>query len=248
MATAAEARGVPRAEKISETIARQVLEDIVARDLQPGTMLPSEALMLETYGVGRASFREAMRILEVHGLIRVRPGPGGGPMLADVQSRDFGRTATFFFHAKRAEFKDLLEARLVMEPIMARMAAERGTAESKDRLAANIEEAGQLLDDPGPRWGQLSGEFHGLLNGMTGNPVLDLIGSSLNDIHTERVRPIFPVGGRRGVLKVHAKLADAVVASDGDRAEHLARRHIQELIKRLNELNPSMAHELIDWH
>lgn len=238
--------GLHRSEKVSELVARGILEDIVARDLSPGTMLPSEAQMLDQYQVGRASLREALRILEVHGLIRVKPGPGGGPMLADVQSRDFGRTATFFFHAKRAKFLDLLEARLVLEPLMARMAATNSAAASK--LQANLRSAEDLLDDPGPRWGQISNEFHSMVAGLTGNPILDLVGSSLNDIHADRVRPIFPVGSRAGVLRVHGKIADAIISGDADQAEHLSRRHIQELIKRLKELNPNMLDELIDWH
>lgn len=238
--------GVHRSEKVSELVARVILEDIVARELEPGTMLPSEAHMLAQYQVGRASLREALRILEVHGLIRVKPGPGGGPMLADVQSRDFGRTATFFFHAKRATFLDLLEARLVLEPVMARMAAEN--AEAAVKLQSNIASAEELIDDPGQRWGQVSNEFHSMVAGLTGNPVLDLLASSLNDIHADRVRPIFPVGSRSGVLRVHSRIADAIVSGNADEAERLSRRHIQELIKRLKELNPNILGELIDWH
>ena len=49
---------IPRSGKISETIARDILDDIVVRKLPPGTMLASEAVMLDRYGVGRASLRE----------------------------------------------------------------------------------------------------------------------------------------------------------------------------------------------
>ena len=239
--------GLDRVGKVSELVARAILEDTVARDLPPGTMLPSEAQMLQQFNVGRASLREALRILEVHGLIRVKPGPGGGPVLAEVSSRDFGQTATFFFHARRAKFVDLLEARVVLEPVMARMAAQKADAASKSLVQANIREAELLIDDPGQRWGQVSTEFHGLIAGMTGNPVLDLVGSSLNDIHADRVRPIFPVGHRAGVIRIHTRIADAIGSGNADEAERLSRRHIQDLVKRLKELNPTMFDELIDW-
>ncbi len=52
-----------RTEKLSEVLAREIVRDI--QDLEPSTMLPSEAAMLEKYGVGRASLREALRMLEV---------------------------------------------------------------------------------------------------------------------------------------------------------------------------------------
>lgn len=238
----------PRSAKISDRVAREILIDIVARDLAPGTMLPPEPQMVRDLQVGRASLREALRILEVHGLVQVKPGSRGGPMVASVQSRDFGRMATFYFHARRARFEDLLRARLVLEPIMARMAAENSDDEVKGRLLVNLQAAEDSIDNADATWGRLTAEFHGLISGGTGNPVLDLIGSSLNDIHADRARSIFPVGQRAGVLSVHRKIADAIVAGDANRAEHLARRHIEELIKGLQRLDPLLMGELIDWH
>src|SRR5258705_13947793 len=60
---------IPRSGKISETIARDILHDIVVRQLPPGTILASEAVMPDRYGVRRASLRQALRILEIYGLI-----------------------------------------------------------------------------------------------------------------------------------------------------------------------------------
>jgi DNA-binding GntR family transcriptional regulator len=53
--------------------------------------------MLRRYQVARASLREALRILETHGLIRIKPGPGGGPVVSNGSTADFGRMATLFF-------------------------------------------------------------------------------------------------------------------------------------------------------
>lgn len=237
-----------RSDKISDHVAREILADIVARDVAPGTMLPPEAQMMQDFQVGRASLREALRILEVQGLVQVKPGSRGGPMVAEVRSRDFGRMSTFYFHARRAQFEDLLEARLVLEPLMARMAAENSDDRSKNRLMANLQAAEDSMDDRDATWGRIAAEFHGLISGGTGNPVLDLIGSSLNDIHADRARSIFPVGQRGGVLDVHRKIADAIITGDADKAEHLARRHIQELIKGLRRLDPLLMSELIHWH
>src|SRR5689334_20839210 len=73
-----------RRPKTSETIAQQILGDMVAEDTQPGTSLPAEATMMARYGAGRGSVREALRILEVHGLLTIKTGPGGGPVLNEV--------------------------------------------------------------------------------------------------------------------------------------------------------------------
>jgi hypothetical protein len=68
----------PRLDKLSERLARSILSDIVVGEMQVGAMLPSEAVMMESYGVGRNSVREALRILEIHGLVKIKPGPRGG--------------------------------------------------------------------------------------------------------------------------------------------------------------------------
>ena len=94
--------------------------------------------MLATYQLGRASLREALRILEVHGLILIRPGRGGGPVVANFSSRDFGRMATLHFHVGRATFRDLVQARMVMEPVMAGLAAQRLDDVAKDELDAAL--------------------------------------------------------------------------------------------------------------
>ena len=61
-------------------LAVMIVRDIVSRNRGPGDTLPSEAAMLAHYRVSRASLREALRLLEVQELIRLKPGPGGGPI------------------------------------------------------------------------------------------------------------------------------------------------------------------------
>jgi DNA-binding FadR family transcriptional regulator len=241
------ARG-PRVDKVSDTIARRILEDVVARDLGPGAMLPSEASMAEQFGVGRPSLREALRVLEVLGLIRVRPGPGGGPAVADVDASDFGRTATFYLHAKRARFLDLLSARVHLEPLMARLAAERGDPAANAELAANIEASRATLAEPGLRWSSLMNDFHGLVSGMSGNPVLDLVVTAMNDIHSDRVRPMYPLGSRDGVFEEHRAIAEAIVSGEADLAERLTREHWEHLSERFHAREPGLMGDLIDWH
>ena len=68
-----------RTAKTAETVSAAIVHDVVSRRLAPGDMLPSEAAMLSQYKVSRASLREGLRLLEVQGLIRLKPGPAAGP-------------------------------------------------------------------------------------------------------------------------------------------------------------------------
>ena len=100
----ATAVGHRRTEKLSEVLAREIVRDL--RDLEPSTMLPPEAVMLDKYRVGRASLREALRLLEVQGLIVIRPGPGGGPMVAQADSVHYGRMSSLYYHMVGATYHD----------------------------------------------------------------------------------------------------------------------------------------------
>src|SRR5215207_8453406 len=90
--------------KTAETVARDIVRDIVARELRPGDRLPSEGAMLEEYGVSRESLREALRLLEVHGLITIRRGPGGGPSVGQVEPANLSRMSTLFYHLAGATY------------------------------------------------------------------------------------------------------------------------------------------------
>jgi DNA-binding FadR family transcriptional regulator len=238
---------IARSDKVSERIAREILADIVDTEMPMGAVLPSESLMLDRYKVGRASLREALRILEVHDLIRVKPGPGGGPVVGSVTDAGFGRTSTFFFQATRATLSDLIEARATIEPLMARIAAERLTPEGAQALRAAVTDGKDAKELPGPKWGLASACFHTTIGQLTGNRILELHSGSLVHIQNERLRPIFPVGDRAGVLNVHDRIATAILARDGAEAERLMHRHMKQLSTKLRESFPGLLEEVVQW-
>jgi GntR family transcriptional repressor for pyruvate dehydrogenase complex len=235
-----------RADKVSEVVARAIVHDIVTRGLKQGDTLPSEAVMLARFQVGRASLREALRILEVHGLITIKPGPGGGPIVAAPTSRSFGRIATLFFQLDGATFRELVEARSLLEPMMARIAAERQSPETIAALRENVQEGKrQEGDDRATRVGT---DFHGLMAGASGNRVLDLMSRAIKDVFYERVTSsLWPVEERPRIHLEHEAIVKAIEKGDGRAAERLMRRHMEELVERCEERLPGMLDEIVDW-
>lgn len=233
-----------RTEKISEIVAREIVHDM--RGMGTGSKLPPEAVMLDKYRVGRASLREALRLLEVQGLIVIRPGPGGGPVVAPVDSRHFARMSSLYFHLSGATYRDLVESRLVMEPVMARLAAERQDPTDLVRLQEFIRVTPEA-EDP-HRYLQHSTDFHALLSGMSGNPVLDLMGRSLKDLYTDRLDGlIFPLEARVRVQEEHAQIARAIIKGNAQRAEKLMREHMVEFVEFAGDRNPGVFAEIVDW-
>lgn len=238
-----------RGDKIAEIIARQIVRTIATEKLGAGARLPSEAEMLRRFQVGRASLREALRILEVHGLIDIKPGPGGGPIVRPLGAQQFARTSTFHYHLRGATLRDLLEARCSMEPLMARLAATSGDPELIELLQAQTVAARQALDDDDmAAWRDCTSSFHELLAGASGNRVLDLFGRSLKDLYSERTsdRPSIDLLAP-DVCVEHEEIVRAIVEGRADDAERLAAKHMETFTKITTEALSGLLDDVLDW-
>jgi GntR family transcriptional repressor for pyruvate dehydrogenase complex len=235
-----------RGEKVSAVVAREIVRDIVRQGLVPGTRLEPETAMLRRYRVARASLREALRILEMHGIIRIKPGPGGGPVVSEVDTSDFGRMATLFFQVKGVRFSELVEARLILEPVMARLAAERRTPDDIKELRAIVQAGMDATDDL--TWQSVSNHFHGKVLSMSGNGLLDLFAGAIKDIYSDRVTEFLYRGRQREqTRKVHAQIADAIAAGDADTAGRLMHEHMVDYSKTVAKRDARLFDEVVDW-
>lgn len=239
-------RPIKRGAKVAEALAQEIVHEIVSRKLPPGTLLSSEAQMLEDYGVGRGSLREALRILEVHGLITMKPGRNGGPMVIEVRTRDYGRMSTLFFHLGGMTFGELIEARLQMEPMMARLAAER---KAKELVADGGQPTGAAVVEDDAKYFDVTHEFHRTVASMSGNSILNLVSMSLEDIFHDQVSGLLsPKDQRDDVLAVHATIAEAIAAGRAEEAERLMREHMQQYADWVHERHPHLMDAVVDWH
>jgi GntR family transcriptional regulator, transcriptional repressor for pyruvate dehydrogenase complex len=237
---------VRRSDKVSETIARDIVRRIGAEELPPGTQLPPEAKMLEEYRVGRGSLREALRILEVHGLISIKPGPRGGPTVDRVHTENFGRMATLYFQMDGVTFQDLIDARVIMEPTLAGLAARADDPESAAELTRSADPGRAGADDD--EYASDAADFHRLVATMSGNPVMRLFGQSTTDILRDRLTPpLFPKSRRTAVLEAHRDIARAIVAGDAALAERLMREHMTEYATYVRRRHPGLMREVVDW-
>ena len=237
-----------RVDKMAERLSRQIVDDVTYRKLQPGAMLPSEAEMIKEYKVGRATLREALRLLEVQGFVVVKPGPGGGPVVAKITAADFARVAKLHLRLRKSTFREILQARLAIEPLMARLAAE---AQSKEGLAAlrnAIELADKIDMNDMDQWMHASALFHSTIASISGNTVLDLLGMFLKEIyHSRRMTAITPVNMRSATREVHREIADAIFAADAARAEHLMHDHMVVYAKRTKKIHDASLDDTIPW-
>jgi GntR family transcriptional regulator, transcriptional repressor for pyruvate dehydrogenase complex len=241
--------GIDRGTKISERVASAIVDDIVATGLKPGDRLPNEAAMIERFQIGRGSLREALRILEVHGLISLRSGPHGGPVVVAVDPRSVSRTLSLYLHLSGSTIGELIETRLLIEPLVARLAAQQiGNGDNAERLRAAIEHEASTSGDKA-RYIDAANDFHYVLASLTGNRVFDVVATALKELYTTRV-----VGGGLASLTTeptirfeHREIGDAILAGDRDQAEALMRKHMTVYLHRAAQVDPSFANSVIDW-
>jgi GntR family transcriptional regulator, transcriptional repressor for pyruvate dehydrogenase complex len=209
--------------KRSELLAREIVEEIVARQLQPGDVLPPESAMLAHYEVGRASLREALRMLEMQGLVMLKPGPGGGPVVGAVEPTNLGRTATLYFRLDGATCGLLAEAMLVLDPWLAELAAQRADREvAKAALGSCMMAADRVQGDVDGVW-RTAPEFHDAVYQLSGNGVLKTVAGALGAIFRGQVLSQVDMSATQPrFLAEHHGIADAINAGDPGRARQLA--------------------------
>jgi GntR family transcriptional repressor for pyruvate dehydrogenase complex len=235
--------------KTSETVARDVVHDIIAGHLRPGDGLPSETAMLEQYGVSRESLREGLRLLEVQGLISIRRGPGGGPIVGSVDPAHLGRISTLYYHLAGATYRELLDAWLLVEPIIAERAARNDDANA--RLAAMKP---YLTDDPHDEtmaieeFVQVHAGFHGAVASLVSNRVLELTLQTMGQIVTHHS---VVMGDPRDVRSIieddHHQLARAVASGHPHRARTLMEDHINGIIEAQFSAGDYQLDDFIEW-
>lgn len=235
--------------KISERVASAIVDLVIEQNLQPGDRLPNEAEMIELFSVGRGSLREALRILETYGLISLRSGPGGGPVLLKVNPRDVSRSFSLYLSLGRATLRELSEARMLIDPIAARLAAETLTDESAERLRSALEHERRSATGDTSMLVEKANDFHYVLANVTGNTVINLVTTALKEMYTSRIvgagvadRTTDP-----SIHEEHEAIGAAVLARDGDLAERLMREHSVTRARGLQKDAPAFLESYVEW-
>lgn len=234
--------------KTSEAFARDLVHEIVTRGLQTGDKLPSEAVMLEEFGLSRESLREGLRLLEVQGLISIRRGPGGGPVVGHLDPASLGRTSTLYYHLAGGTYRELLEAWVVTESMLAERAA-RNPDRDAVRAAmapylAHTEAHGEnitefVLDHT---------HFHGVLASLAENRVLEMLMQTVGQIVTHHVLShADPRQDRATIEADHMVIAQAVVAGARHKAAKAMEQHIETMVELNKERLGAQLDDFIDW-
>jgi DNA-binding FadR family transcriptional regulator len=203
--------------------------------------------MLEKYQTGRGTLREALRLLEFQGVISLKPGPRGGPVLQDPDASHLASSLVLLMQLKHAPFRSIVEVRSALEPMTSSLAAARMTDEALGALEENVLQMRDQLDDQ-RSFLEANKRFHDIIAWSSGNALFGYIVDSLLGIMDGSAVGIdYPSHRRKAILTAHVEIFEALKSRDPETSEARMRQHIEEYERYTARKFAHVLDEVIPW-
>ena len=227
--------------RVHESVADQIRQAIFGGLLAPGHKLPPEREMAKRFQTSRMALREALRSLEKEGMITIKPGFGGGAVVAgfDNALRALLDSLNTVVKLGKAKGVHLSEVRAILEPEIARLATLRATPDDLRAIEAvvlfqerKLETVGisrELESGSGPS-GRGCSEFHSRVAEASHNPVLQIVANAVNESIRDPIsRSKLTPEMRSLVVTSHRSIFEAVRSGDVVRAKTGMTQHIEDV-------------------
>ncbi|MGZ6125158.1 MAG: FadR/GntR family transcriptional regulator [Myxococcales bacterium] len=210
-----------------EQVADQIRKLVSDGTLKPGDLLPPERELAALLGVGRSSIRDAVRTLEVMGILE--PRQGHGTVVRDLSTDALVVPLASVLTRKREMVQELLDVRRMIEPGLAARAAKNATREEiaqmaaiLDRHEAKLRRGEQAVDE--------DDEFHYAIALAARNSVVLRVLDVLMDLLREsRSRSLQVPGRPRRSFDGHRRILRAIQRRDPEAAEGAVKKHLKEI-------------------
>lgn len=218
--------------RLTDQIIDQLIAMVTDGKLKPGDKLPSETALMEQFGVGRSSLREAIGALSLIGMLTVRPGHG--THVAPSVGESFSKPLRWgMFVSWREKLHEFIEARISLEQTLVGMAAERATEKDLAEIlrGLNLLKSSKLTKR---RAIQADLVFHMAIANASHNSVLSRFLEELRQPvknWMEQKASLF--GGYDSVFEQHEAVYNAILARDPARAQKAMREHLEAVGERL---------------
>jgi GntR family transcriptional repressor for pyruvate dehydrogenase complex len=215
-----------------ERVAMLIRQRIVEGDYRVGERLPTERQLAEEHAVSRNVLREAIRFLAREGLVEVRQG--SGTYVTDRTGQALGDSLGLLVDMAggQSASASLLEARLIIEPSLAALAAARATPAQIAAMRAEIEAMDRAAEDAGA-FIAADQKFHLLIARASANPIVPLMLDPIVDkLKANRAR-IFRSEDTVIAQRFHREILGAIERRDGAAAFAAMTRHLTEVSTRV---------------
>jgi GntR family transcriptional repressor for pyruvate dehydrogenase complex len=234
---------VGRRGRVSETIVRRIKKQISDGRLVAGHKLPAEREMARQYKTSRVSVREAYRSLEELGVLRIRRGADGGAFIAKLDHEPVLRSLSLVLALAKTSHKELTEARMLIEPLIARLAALRARKDDIARLEQVLIQEEQDAARSGP-FRPTRSQFHRSVADCARNLPLIVLMNALADLTAAEASVLDVAARARHRLQnchFHRRIFDAIRQRDGEAACTIMAEHVGDIQGRVRRsLKPAL--------
>jgi GntR family transcriptional regulator, transcriptional repressor for pyruvate dehydrogenase complex len=220
--------------RLSEAAIEQIKELIVSRKREPGSKLPSERELVDQLKISRASVREALRMLEIMGLVEVKPGKG---TYVKGVTGDLFLPLNNWLSSHKETLHNHFEARLVLEPSAAGFAALRATQSDIRKLKETLATFNEKLAE-NDMVGLIIADirFHSLICAATGNKTIEILMDTITRFLFDGWKATLRVEGRpRKTVKEHNKILQAIIEKDEKKAKASMETHLKNAVHNLKD-------------
>src|ERR1700744_3900523 len=233
-----------RTRRAFEEICERIREQLALGVLKPGDKLPPERELAQQLGVSRNVLREALRSLEMAGILNLRKGVKGGAFIREGDTGRMNEVMRDMLSLGTISVRELSEARINVIDLVVRLACINARQRDFEALEANIERTdlatheGRLLDRV-----ECSREFYQLLAESTGNKVIAMIVNSVTEIHMRFVYAKVASSGAATprLTDKRRQFLSALRARDVATATKLMRAHTESMQRMLESDPGSMS-------
>lgn len=220
-----QARGGTAGQRIFERVRDAILDEIGAQRLKPGDRLPSERALAEAFQVGRNAVREALRTLEMSGVLRFAKGPNGGAFVREKSGEGVGHSIRDMIVLGRMPLEDVMAVRVNLLMQAADLAAQRADADDFAAFDANIAETVRCLEtgDPLTTIEPLL-EFNRVLGRASHNLVLSMLIDSVAQIMADVLR-VYRLTSEIELVAPRRAVVEALRSRDADEAARILTAH-----------------------
>jgi DNA-binding FadR family transcriptional regulator len=216
--------------RLHEYVAERIRKLALDESIHPGDRLPSERHLAERLGVSRLVIREALMMLNMQGLIEVKPGSGA--YVTELSQQHVMDTISFYLRMRKsARFHEsILEVRTPLEIEIAGLAAERATDEHIVLMRQAIEKMANHKDNA-EDFARSDLEFHEALAGATANELFPMLLSPISSLllgFRIQAYEYDAKGATQGGLLFHKLILECVKRHDVDGARLAMRQHMEQ--------------------
>lgn len=241
-----------RPQKRADLIVDEIKRWIVAERKQPGDRLPTEKALIELFGCSKGTIREALKSLEVQGLVSVKTGPQGGASLVSVSYEHAAQPLRNYLHFQNITGRQLYALRKVLQPELAASVVGRLAGEDFAELERSVAICASPARDNAERQAQRLAEldFHVTLAKRCPDPLLALMCRFLDDLLRDlviyrKVRLPEQRAFSRSNLDYHRALVDAYRKEDVAAVRKLMIEHMEEAEHYNIELDALLADSML---